>query len=102
MIRFRPALILALAVAAATPLAAAVAAPEAPRAGQATTNRLTPANAPYNAAAAVSAIYNAGYTDVAELEWEHGGWDAKATDAQGQRARLRVDAATGAVTRRSR
>ena len=59
---------------------------------------VTPANAPYGAPAAISAVYNAGYTAVRELEWEHGAWEVKALDANGRRVELRVDATTGAVT----
>jgi hypothetical protein len=36
------------------------------------------------------------------MEWERGGWQVKAADAQGRRVELRVDATTGAVAPRNR
>jgi hypothetical protein len=107
MTRIRPAAALALALAAATPFGAAMAADgdRAPR-REDTERRpaeaTTPANARFDAPAAIAAVYGAGYTAVSELEWERGGWQVKAADAQGRRVELRVDAATGAVAPRSR
>ncbi len=41
----------------------------------------------------------AGYRNITEIELEHGRYDVKADNAQGQRVKLRVDAQTGAVLR---
>ncbi|CAB5517285.1 PepSY domain-containing protein [Achromobacter anxifer] len=41
----------------------------------------------------------AGYSNITEIELEHGRYDVKADNAQGQRVKLRVDAQTGAVLR---
>lgn len=98
MSRFRPAAALALAL-AAVPAGIALAAPDSARDNRPAA--VTPANAPYGAPAAISAVYNAGYTAVRELEWEHGAWEVKALDANGRRVELRVDATTGAVTPRN-
>ena len=104
MTRFRTAATLALALAAAVPLAAAIAAPDtAPartdrRAGRA----VTPLNARIDAPAAISAIYGAGYSAVTELEWERGGWQARASDSAGRRVQLHIDPGTGAITARDR
>jgi capsular polysaccharide biosynthesis protein len=101
MTRFRPIAALALALAAAAPLGTALASPDRDRADRAAT-AVTPANAPFNAPAAISAVYGAGYTAVSEVEWERGSWQVKAADAQGRSVELRVDATTGAVAPRGR
>lgn len=49
---------------------------------------------------AAVAIEKAGYSKISELEIKRHGYKAKAFDAQGNRVRLHVDAATGAVTKR--
>ncbi|WP_258129827.1 PepSY domain-containing protein [Achromobacter anxifer] len=41
----------------------------------------------------------AGYSNITEIELEHGRYDVKADNSQGQRVKLRVDAQTGAVLR---
>ncbi len=41
----------------------------------------------------------AGYRNITEIELEHGRYDVKADNAQGQRVKLRVDAQSGAVLR---
>lgn len=63
-----------------------------------------PAAAPAAAATlTVRQIYDtlaaAGYRNITEIELEHGRYDVKADNAQGQRVKLRVDAQTGAVLR---
>lgn len=104
MTRFRTAAALALALAAVVPLGAASAAPDtAPtrtdrRAGRA----ITPLNARIDAPAAISAIYGAGYSAVSELDWERGGWEAKAVDSAGRHVKLYIDPASGAITARDR
>lgn len=102
MIRFRPAAALALALIGVAPFGAAMASPDMGRESRRNTERPTPANAVYDAAAAISAVHGAGYTAVSDLEWEHGGWQVKAADGGGRHVELRVDAATGAVSRGGR
>lgn len=70
----------------------------------------TPAPAAPQAPAAITApapqltirdIYDrmeaAGYRDIREIEWDHGRYEVKASNAQGQRVKLYVNATTGAV-----
>ncbi|WP_313389427.1 PepSY domain-containing protein [Achromobacter aegrifaciens] len=61
------------------------------------------ATAPANATLTVRQIYDtltaAGYRNITEIELEHGRYDVKADNAQGQRVKLRVDAQSGAVLR---
>ncbi|PWS35884.1 hypothetical protein DFH01_20160 [Falsiroseomonas bella] len=102
MTRFRPVAALALALAAAAPFGAALASSDDNRAERSGAQAVTPANARFDAPAAIAAVLGAGYTAVSELEWERGGWQVKANDAQGRRVELRVDAATGAVAPRGR
>lgn len=88
----------ALALGAATLTgAAAVHAQTAPAPAQ------PAATAPANATLTVLQIYDtltaAGYRNITEIELEHGRYDVKADNAQGQRVKLRVDAQSGAVLR---
>jgi hypothetical protein len=99
MTRIRPAAALALALAVATPLGAALASSDDNRRAA---EAMTPGTARFDAPAAIAAVVGAGYTAISELEWERGGWQVKATDAQGRRVELRVDAATGALAPRGR
>ena len=39
----------------------------------------------------------AGYRDIREIEWDHGRYEVKASNAQGERVKLYVNATTGAV-----
>jgi len=39
----------------------------------------------------------AGYRDMREIEWDDGRYEVKASNAQGQRVKLYVNASTGAV-----
>ncbi|WP_333904345.1 PepSY domain-containing protein, partial [Achromobacter insolitus] len=61
------------------------------------------ATAPASATLTVRQIYDtltaAGYRNITEIELEHGRYDVKADNAQGQRVKLRVDAQSGAVLR---
>ena len=41
----------------------------------------------------------AGYRQILEIEWDDGRYEAKATNAQGERVKLKVNASTGAVER---
>lgn len=107
MTRFFPTGALALALAAALPLAPAMASPDDSRDGHHAEERRGAqrealARAAVDAAGAAAAVRAAGYGPVRSVEWEHGAWEVKSTSAEGQRVELRVDAATGAVTRRDR
>lgn len=42
-------------------------------------------------------LAHAGYTGVRKLQYKHGLWKAKAVDADGRYAEVRVDAATGRI-----
>ncbi|WP_313300072.1 PepSY domain-containing protein [Diaphorobacter sp.] len=42
-------------------------------------------------------VQAAGYRDVREIEWDDGRYEVKASDAQGKRLKLYVNASTGAV-----
>lgn len=88
----------ALALGAATLAgAAAVHAQTAPAPAQ------PAATAPANATLTVRQVYDtltaAGYRNITEIELEHGRYDVKADNPQGQRVKLRVDAQSGAVLR---
>ncbi|GGJ12305.1 PepSY domain-containing protein [Neoroseomonas lacus] len=98
MTRILPASALALAIAAALPLAPAMASSDDSRRASAETL----SRAAVDAAAAATAVRTAGYGPVRSVEWERTAWEVKALDAEGRRVELRVDAATGAVTRRDR
>ncbi|MEW5727617.1 MAG: PepSY domain-containing protein [Pseudomonadota bacterium] len=50
-----------------------------------------------DAAQAVQAVAATGYWDVREIEFEKGGWEVKARDDDGRRAKFIVDAVTGTV-----
>lgn len=97
--RIRPAAALALALAAAMPFAPAEA---SERDTRRTEENRAVAAARVDAAAAIAAVRAAGYGPVRELDWEHGRWEVKSTDAEGRRVELYVDATSGAVTRGSR
>lgn len=112
MPRFLRAGALALAVSAALPLAPAIASPDDSRDGRRTEERRGDdrrsaerealARAAVDAAGAAAAVRAAGYGPVRSVEWERGAWEVKSTTAEGRRVELRVDAATGAVSRRDR
>jgi hypothetical protein len=112
MTRFFPAGALALAIAATLPLAPAMASPDDTRDGRRTEERRSDdrrgserdalARAAVDAAGAAAAVRAAGYGPVRNVEWERGAWEVKPTTAEGQRVELRVDAATGAISRRDR
>ena len=42
-------------------------------------------------------VEGAGYTDIREIEWDDGRYEVRASNAQGQRVKLYVNATTGAV-----
>jgi hypothetical protein len=49
------------------------------------------------AAQAVQAVATTGYWDIREVEYEKGGWEVKAANDDGRRAKFTVDAATGEI-----
>lgn len=98
MTRHVPAAALALALAAALPFAPAMAASDDAR----RTEQQALATAKVDAAAAVAAVTQAGHGVVREVEWERDAWKVKTVNAEAKRVALRVDAVTGAVTRRDR
>ena len=112
MTRYLPAGALALALAAALPLAPAMASPDDAGTQRRTEERRSDerraadrdafARAAVDAAGAVAAVRAAGYGPVRSVEWERGAWEVDSITADGRRIELRVDAATGAVTRRGR
>jgi len=90
----RPLVLLAAGIALTWSIAQAqTPAPAAPQAPVATT-----APAPQ---LTIRDIYDrmeaAGYRDIREIEWDHGRYEVKASNAQGQRVKLYVNASTGAV-----
>lgn len=50
-----------------------------------------------DAAQAIQAVAATGYWDIREVEYEKGGWEVKAGNDDGRRAKFTVDAATGEV-----
>jgi hypothetical protein len=102
MTRFRPFAAVALALALAAPLGNARASSESTRPDRSAAQAITPGTARFDAPAAIAAVLGEGYSAVSELEWERGAWQVKASDAQGRRVELRVDATTGAVAPRAR
>ncbi|MGE0420337.1 MAG: PepSY domain-containing protein [Acetobacteraceae bacterium] len=99
----RLAMPLVLGIAAALPLSAAMASPDAPHQDRPSAERhddgaRSLASARIDAAGAISAVRSAGYDAVRDVEWEHGTWEVKARSAEGRTVKLRVDATTGAVT----
>lgn len=50
-----------------------------------------------DAAQAIQAVAATGYWDVREIEFETGGWEVKARNDDGRRAKFVVDAVTGEV-----
>ncbi|STX52134.1 Uncharacterized conserved protein [Legionella busanensis] len=48
---------------------------------------------------ALSAAEKAGYTDIRKIEYEHGRWEVKGKNAQGNKFEVKIDATTGALTK---
>lgn len=65
--------------------------------GRAVETRVQVAAPAMNAEAAIAALRAAGYDQIRKLEWEGGVWEARASDAQGRRVQLCVDATSAAV-----
>lgn len=61
----------------------------------------TAATAPAATQLTIRDIYDrleaAGYRDIRQIEWEHDRYEVKASNTQGQRVKLKVNASTGAV-----
>ncbi|HCL86650.1 MAG TPA: hypothetical protein DIC45_09175 [Comamonadaceae bacterium] len=68
---------------------------------QAPASTAAAAQAPAATQLTVRDIYDrmeaAGYRDIREIEWDHGRYEVKAANAQGERVKLYVNAGTGAV-----
>ena len=82
--------------------AQAPAAPPAPaRAATTTTGSTTITTTAAAARLTARDVYDrleaAGYRDIREIGWDHGRYEVKATNAHGERVKLSVNAATGAV-----
>lgn len=88
-------LLLAATFAAAVPLGAAIAQTPAPAQPAAV------APAPATPQLTIRDVYDrveaAGYRDQREIDFDHGRYEVKAVNAQGQRVKLHVNAATGAI-----
>ncbi|STX55664.1 Uncharacterized conserved protein [Legionella beliardensis] len=48
---------------------------------------------------AISAAEKAGYTDIRKIEYEHGQWEVRGRNAQGNKFEVKINAATGALTK---
>lgn len=93
-----PAAVLALLLAGAMPPALA----QTPAPTQMPT-AAAPANPAAGALLDIRQVYDrvaaAGYRDIREIELSHGRYEVKASNAQGERVKLDVNARTGAVER---
>jgi hypothetical protein len=92
----------ALALLAGLPMASAMASPDTGRDARRAEQARALTEAKVDALGAINAVRSAGYTAISEVQWERGRWEVKATDAEGRRATLRVDATSGAVAPRTR
>lgn len=72
-------------------------APQAPAAVTAPAAPTTPAAQQLTIRDIYDRVEAAGYRDMREIEWDHGRYEVKASNAQGQRVKLNVNAATGAI-----
>ena len=89
--------ILPAAAAAALALGLAQAQTQAPMAAQAPAAASTQAAPQLNIRDIYDRLEAAGYRDMREIEWDNGHYEVKASNAQGQRVKLYVNASTGAV-----
>ncbi len=89
-----------VAIAAGTAVTWGIAQAQAP-ATPATQAPAAATTAPAAAQLTVRDVYDrmeaAGYRDIREIEWDHGRYEVKASNAQGERVKLYVNATTGAV-----
>ncbi|WP_404300897.1 PepSY domain-containing protein [Alicycliphilus denitrificans] len=86
-----------LPAAAAAALALGLAQAQTPTAAQAPAAASTPAAPQLNLRDIYDRLEAAGYRDMREIEWDDGRYEVKASNAQGQRVKLYVNASTGAV-----
>ncbi len=91
----------ALAMLAAVPLSIGYARADSDKDARRAEQHRVMAAATVDAAGALAAVKSAGYGAIRELEWDDGAWEIKASDAQGQKVKLRVDPTTAAVTRKA-
>ena len=89
--------ILPAAAAAALALGLAQAQTQAPTAAQTPAAASTQAAPQLNIRDIYDRVEAAGYRDMREIEWDDGRYEVKASNAQGQRVKLYVNASTGAV-----
>lgn len=86
--------ILAAGIALTWSVAQAQAPASAPQAPAAVT---APATQPLTIRDIYGHVEAAGYRDIREIEWDRGRYEVKASNAQGQRVKLYVNASTGAI-----
>lgn len=48
---------------------------------------------------ALSTAEKAGYTDIREIEFEHGKWEVKGRDAHGKKFKVKIDATSGELSK---
>lgn len=89
----RPLALLATAIALTWGAAQA----QAPAASQAPAAVSAPAAPQLTVRDIYDRVAAAGYRDIREVEWDDGRYEVKASNAQGQRVKLYVNAATGAI-----
>ena len=87
-------LLLATAIAAALPLGAALAQTATPAA---TATAATPTAQKLSIRDIYDRVEAAGYHDQHEIDFEHGRYEVKAVNAQGQRVKLTLNAQTGVI-----
>lgn len=90
-------LLLAATFAAAVPLGAAIARTPAPAPAQPAAVAPAPATPQLTIRDVYDRVEAAGYRDQREIDFDHGRYEVKAVNAQGQRVKLHVNAATGAI-----
>lgn len=90
----------ALAMLAAVPLSIGYAHADGDKDARRAEQHRVMAAATVDAAGAIAAVKAAGYSVIREVDWDDGAWEIKANDAQGQKAKLRVDPTSAAVTRK--
>ncbi len=86
-----------VAIAAGTAVTWGIAQAQATPATQAPAAATAPAAAQLTVRDVYDRMEAAGYRDIREIEWDHGRYEVKASNAQGERVKLYVNATTGAV-----
>ena len=86
-----------IAIAAGAATTWGVAQTQAPSAAQAPAAAIAPAAAQLTIRDVYDRMETAGYRDIREIEWDHGRYEVRASNAQGERVKLYVNATTGAV-----